>query len=173
MANLPRMNAGGAPQSAPLCDRAKGLHILRLHMSRPFRQTVLVLIAFGMLAAQTVCACPLLKKSSLSPSPVSQKTCTGTGKCCMKHQSPVPSPSRPTKQWPCEKCNLMHPADEIQPDRFDTAAVTHHVYLTLAPVPPFIAVRVAGLYQTRGEVERVPIPPLLQDLFHAGTLLLI
>jgi hypothetical protein len=145
---------------------------LKLHMRGFLRRPLLVLLAFGTVAAQAVCACPDAASANRHV-PQAKQTCSGKGKCRVQDQPTIPASSHPQKGWPCERCNLTHRADQIQPERQDSVAVVHQPFLALLAIPLLYATAITERFPKRRESERVPIPPLLQDLFHSGTLLLI
>jgi hypothetical protein len=133
-----------------------------------FKQFILVILAFGTLAAQTVCACPDAARANRAmPQPAS--ACSDE-KCCLQDQPTLPS-SAPNQGVPCDRCNIMHPADQIQPERHDSIALVDQPFLALLPVPLLYATTVAERLPEGS--ERVPITPQLRDLFHSRILLLV
>ncbi len=141
-------------------------------MSVRSRHLLSILLALSTMAAQAVCVCPVMAREAASV-PKAEETCRGSGKCCVQDEPTAPVTPQPEEKSPCEDCNVIHPADKIQPDRQDAAVTVHQQFLALAPVPTLYASVSAQSFATRRDVERVPIPPQLQDLFHSGTLLLI
>ena len=141
-------------------------------MNGLFRHIVAVVLAVSTMAAQAVCACPAMAGEA-KPVPQAAEACRGSGKCCVQDEPTAPVPTKSGDGTPCENCNVIHPADRILPERQDAAVPIHQPFLTLAPVHTLYAPASAQPFAARRDAERVPIPPLLQDLFHSGTLLLI
>ena len=141
-------------------------------MNGRLRQILSVLLAVSTMAAQAVCACPV-GASETRPVQQAEEACRGSGACCVPGQPSAPAPSQSDDGTPCDRCNVIHPADTIQPDRQDAAVTVHQPFLALAPVPTLYSSVSAQPVIARRNAEHVPIPPLLQDLFHSGTLLLI
>lgn len=152
-------------------DVVKRAHIVTEDMTGLLRRSLLLLLACGTFAAQALCACPTSPEFS---KPVAQdsRPCKGKAKCCLKDEASTPAPAPPKKDAPCDRCNLMHRADQIHPDRqVDADAV--HPFCALVPVPLFHMTGIEDRLPQWRDSERVPIPPLLRDLFHSRTLLLV
>jgi hypothetical protein len=132
-------------------------------------------VVVATVAAQVVCGCPYVTKA-VRPRLSSQErsaACSGSSKCCRKAATSAAPMPEPAKRGPCERCNFVHRPDGLQPERHSTADTVLHPYLVLSPLPPpdpFILTASAALPRPR---ERIPIPRLLQDLFHTGMLLLV
>jgi hypothetical protein len=143
-------------------------------MNDRLRHFLSVVLAVATMAAQAVCVCPVAAAEA-GPVPKAEEPCRGSGKCCVQdtEEPAAPAPARSQESDPCDSCNVVHPADRIQPERQDAAVSVHQQLLALAPVPTLYTPVPAGRFAERAGAERVPIPPLLQDLFHSGTLLLI
>src|SRR5688572_11265306 len=107
-------------------------------MRRLGQQILALVLALGTMAAQSVCACPTPHAKAR---PVAQPTqpakgCPGSGKCCTKQEAPAPQPpsSDSEKNVPCKNCNVIHPTDQIQPERQDAPKVVQQPFLALLPV---------------------------------------
>lgn len=121
------------------------------------------------IAAQAVCACPAVcETQELAPS--APQRCSGTDTCCRK-QHPAGNQSSPDHRR-CDRCNLEHRPDQAQPDR-DPGVVALQPCDALPPAPWFGPPTSGGREMGQVIAEGVPIPPLLQDLFHTSILLLI
>jgi hypothetical protein len=122
-------------------------------------------LAFVMVAAQIVCGCPARVMADSSTS--AAKSCIGARPCCKQAaQSPGKSGQ------PCEQCNLSYRVDQMSPDRADFS-VSADLVATLSPIA--LDVQIASILgcSQRRIANDTPAPPLLRDLFHARTLLLI
>jgi hypothetical protein len=141
-------------------------------MNGRLKHFLAILLAVSTMAAQAVCVCPAVG-SEARPAQQAEEACRGSGKCCVQGEPTVPVPAPSEQNTPCENCNVIHPADRIQPERQDAPVTVYQPFLALTPVPPIYASVSALPLAAPSGAERVPIPPLLQDLFHSGTLLLI
>ena len=141
-------------------------------MNGRLRHFLAVLLAVSTMAAQAVCVCPAVT-SEARPTPQAKEACRGSGKCCVQDEPTAPVPPPSEQDTPCESCNVIHPADRIQPERQDAPVTVYQPFLALAPVPTIYASVLALPLAARSGAERVPIPPLLSDLFHSGILLLV
>jgi hypothetical protein len=144
-------------------------------MSRLARQLLTFVLALGTVAAQSVCACPTPHAQAR---PVAQAApagngCPGSGKCCTKQEAsaPLPPSSESEKNAPCKNCNVVHPTDQIQPERQDAPKVVQQPFLAL--LPALVVHDTALADQPQNGRDHIPITPLLKDLFHSGILLLV
>lgn len=136
-------------------------------MPRNARHLLALALALATLGAHIVCACPE-EMSGRKVASTEAKACAGSADCC--GNNPRTGGSPPEDGNPCERCNLKNRPDQIHPDRHDSApapepAFESPVVITTTPAEAEDAA-------TRGMAEDVPIPPLLQDLFHTHILLL-
>jgi hypothetical protein len=88
--------------------------------------------------------------------------------CCKKHQR-VPA-SRPTPDRPCEKCNYLYPPDSTTPGNPDTH-LAHDLQVDLLCVPALQLVPQVSRVEVA--LNALSLPPVLLDLYHTRSLLLI
>lgn len=119
-------------------------------------------------AAQFVCACPApLDPDNSRPIPAA---CDGDRDCCRdENGSSTPAP---LGDDPCDQCNLVHPDDKLLP-AYQKAPPAHDLTFALPPIAVSVATPSNFLFHRHPCRSECPAPPLLQDLFHSGTLLLI
>lgn len=134
------------------------------------RKLLLVSLALATVAAQALCACPSGVQGE-TPVVEAKRSCRGEHECCVKDKPAAPTRSEAPADDPCEKCNLVHRSDQIQPDRQDAPAAAQ-VTLALAPLPLLAVPRIPDRFARSPLAEGVPIPLLLRDLYHSNTLLL-
>jgi hypothetical protein len=67
----------------------------------------------------------------------------------------------------------MHRPDGLQPERHGDADAVLHPCLALSAVPTLDFTDVPQTFSVFRLYENVAVPPLLQDLFHNATLLLL
>jgi hypothetical protein len=135
-----------------------------------FLYTAFVLsLAVATAGAQVVCACGT---RTLAPQPAKPVAlaCAGSGECCHKDESektaPVPDHD------PCDKCNVKHRTPQAMPDSHDSASTLQPSFDAI-PVSLMIVSAARLAPSQRRLIEGDPSPPLLQDLFHTHSLLLI
>jgi hypothetical protein len=130
-------------------------------------------LALVTLGVQCVCGCPELGARRAAEARRAIPPCAKRAECCHRRGAALES-SVPAKSDPCERCNLVHRTDQIAPDQGVAASVNSHL---LAPSfeAPLVAepLVLQPAFTTAARNADVPIPPLLRDLFHAQTLLLI
>jgi len=137
-------------------------------LSRFAQKLLAAIIALTTAGAQVVCACPTAL-ASIRPQPAVAKSCTGQKECCRK--SELSKPVQPPRQLPCNNCNLKHRAEQAMPDRHDSVLSAHSLLWSSIPLAAPAAADVCPLLPE--VVEIFPSPPLLNDLFHIHSLLLI
>jgi hypothetical protein len=137
-------------------------------MRRATSKFLPLLIAFFTAGAQTVCACPPAAPAPQATAPAT-KICAGPGTCCKKD---LPKDDRPKgSDDRCDHCNLKNQVSQTQPGTENVALKLHPAF-DLTPIS-FVAIAPAIDARASGPVtDGVPAPPMMNDLFHAHSLLL-
>ena len=156
-------------------------------MSRRFHQLLAVLLALATTHAAVACACPAqpaggsevpdqsgaCSQSSSQSSPQACEYGAGSGAEPVEgSSSPRPAPAHD----PCGRCDVKPGIDQIASPAPDAVPASAHPFFAPALVPLVSllpATPVTSLDRLRGAAEGVLRPPLLRDLFHSRTLLLI
>ena len=73
---------------------------------------------------------------------------------------------------PCQRCNLVHHSDQIVQGSA-AGSVVHDLIAVAVEIPAITPLAVSETSTVRARIDRVLIPPLLRDLFHTQSLLLI
>ncbi|HEV8292166.1 MAG TPA: hypothetical protein VGP94_09590 [Tepidisphaeraceae bacterium] len=136
-----------------------------MRLSQYLHKLFAVVIALTTAGAQVVCACPIASIPLQAPPAI--KGCAGEKECCGK--SELSKPIQPSKQEPCEKCNLKHRTEQAMPDRQSAPVLPQLDLYSVLPVP---VVTLAEVPLQPRLLDTLPLPPLLKDLFHVHSLLL-
>jgi hypothetical protein len=137
-------------------------------MRRSLYKLLAVALALTTAGAQVVCACPTAATIHELTRPIT-RACVGEGDCCVKVQ-PIKAPV--SKQEPCGKCNLKNRTQQAMPEPQPVTAVPQldlSAFAAPVAIPATANISIAQL----SCLDRIQQPPLLTDLFHVHSLLLI
>jgi hypothetical protein len=130
-------------------------------------RNISMLLAVVIAATAFFCGCPERTARGATLSPV-LKACGEPLPCCAKLGQTNDSGHRD----PCQRCNLVHHSDQIVQGGA-AGSLVHDLMAVAVEIPAIAPLALSETSTVKARIDRVLIPPLLRDLFHAQSLLLI